>query len=208
MSYHPNYTYFRQFNVMNHLFKPILYTVLICFASLAACKKKGGTPENSLPPITQEGKNTVGFVITDNVWLPYAKCGGVWSSNLCGKISARYGLPDAEEFGIDFQFTRQVEKTGKSSTLTISSKLNRQIISTGDKIDDITVSFIGENALGNTGYYIGPLEGSTFVIKKLENVNKIISGEFGLILRESNSSKQIILKNGRFDLKMNACVCD
>jgi hypothetical protein len=52
-------------------------------------------------------------------------------------------------------------------------------------------------------------KGSSFNITKLDKVNRIISGEFEFILNEdTGSGKQIILKNGRFDLKMNACLCD
>jgi hypothetical protein len=165
--------------------------------------KKDPTKNAVLPPATQEGKNTVGFILNDEVWVPYGEC-----KTLCNKISARYGFPSAEEFGIDFQFTREREKAGKSSALTISSTLIGNITSVGEKIDSIGVSFRGENSSGNTDYYIGPLVGSKFFITKLDTANKIISGEFELILRESNSSKQIILKNGRFDFKMNACLCD
>jgi hypothetical protein len=163
--------------------------------------KKDPTKNAVLPPATQEGKNTVGFILNDEVWVPYGKC-----KTQCNKISADYGFPSAEEFGIDFQFTR--ERAGKSSTLTISSTLIGNITSVGEKIDSIGVSFRGENSSGNTDYYIGPLKGSNFIISKLDTINRIISGKFELILRESNTVKQIILKNGRFDFKMNACLCD
>ena len=147
----------------------------------------------------------MGFTLNDEVWVPYAE---YRLNDACRKIKASYGSPDAEKYGINFQFTRVREKAGKSSTLTISSTLRGNITSLGEKIDSIGVTFIGENSIGNADYYIGPLSGSKFIITKLDTINKIISGEFELILRESNTNKQIYLKNGRFDFKMNACLHD
>jgi hypothetical protein len=184
---------------MKHLTKLILLTMAIL--AINSCKKDP-TKNAVLPEATQEGKNTVGFILNDEVWVPYGKC-----KTLCNKISARYGFPDAEEFGIDFQFKR--EKLGKTSGLTISSTLIGNITSLGDKIDSIGVNFQGENSNGNSDDYSRLQKGSSFNITKLDKVNRIISGEFEFILNEdTGSGKQIILKNGRFDLKMNACLCD
>ena len=55
--------------------------------------KKDPTSNAKLPPATQEGRNTVGFMIDDEVWVPYYKCR--FMGDPCGEISARYG-----EFGV------------------------------------------------------------------------------------------------------------
>jgi hypothetical protein len=184
---------------MKHLTKLILFAIAIL--ALNSCKKDP-TKNAVLPEATQEGNNTVGFILNDEVWVPYGDC-----KTRCNKILARYGLPSTEEFGIDFQFGR--EKGGKVSALTISSTLIGNITSTGNKIDSIGVNFQGENSLGNTDRYSRMQSGSKFIITKIDTINRIISGEFEFILNEdSGSGKQIILKNGRFDLKMNACLCD
>nr|WP_152605915.1 hypothetical protein [Pedobacter glucosidilyticus] len=181
-----------------------LFTLLtMAVLALNSCKKDP-TANQVLPAITQEGKNTAGFTLNDEVWVPYAEC---HLNDACRKISASYGLPNTTKYGLSFQFERIREKTGKSS-LTIATGLRGNITSLGEKIDSIGVTFIGENSIGNTDYYIGPLSGSKFIITKLDTINKIISGEFEFILRESNSDKQIILKNGRFDFKINACLWD
>ncbi|WP_017257290.1 DUF6252 family protein [Pedobacter arcticus] len=36
------------------------------------CKKENNSVNNQLPPITQEGKNTFGFLLNGEVWLPKA----------------------------------------------------------------------------------------------------------------------------------------
>ena len=172
--------------------------------------KKDPTKNAVLPQATQEGKNTVGFIINDEVWVPYANCGGSLAgsgnANPCGKISARYGIRNPDEIGLSFSFTRKREKAGKSSTLMISSRLIGNITSIGEKIDSIGVSFSDENK----DDYSRLQPGSKFIITKLDNVNRIISGEFEFILNEYNggSGKPIVLKNGRFDFKMDVCLCD
>ena len=41
-------------------------------------------PPATLPPITQEGKNTFGCKVDGEVWVPYYKCGG--TGNPCGEL--------------------------------------------------------------------------------------------------------------------------
>lgn len=136
--------------------------------------------------------------------MPYAKC--VAFSNPCREISARYGASGgAAPNGIDFGFTRI--RNEKTSYLLISSSF-ATITSIGEKIDSIGVSFRAESTTGNDGYFTGPLNGSKFYITKIDFSLQIISGEFELILLEQNGSgNKLILKDGRFDFKFNACKC-
>ena len=169
---------------------------------LATCKKS--KPETTLPPATQEGKNTVGFTINGEVWVPFYKCG--FGQDPCGEISARYSTPFAAPDAISFQFERR--RKDKSSSLTISSSMRGTVRSIGNKVDSISAVFLGENSAGNNDYYYGPLPGSKFIITKIDHQAQIISGEFELILIEQNGSgKEISIKDGRFDFKFNACKC-
>ena len=180
--------------------------LLITSLFFVSCKKDP-TKNAKLPPITQEGKNTVGFTIDDEVWVPYAKCG--FMRDPCGEISTTYGesggsAPNA----FDLQIARQ--RGNKLSVLTISSSGIGTITSIGNKIDSISIDFQDENWTGNTGIYSGPFFGgnSKFVITKFDSQNQIISGEFIFDLIEQNGSGHIItLKDGRFDFKFNFCKC-
>lgn len=187
----------------------IYFTIIfLLFISLSfySCKKDP-TKNAKLPPITQEGKNTVGFTINDEVWVPYYKCRSF--ADPCGEISARYGeFGGAASHAFDLQIARQ--RGSKLSVLTISSSGIGTITSTGNKIDSINIDFQDENWSGNTGIYGGPLVGgnSKFVITKFDYPNQIISGEFVLDLIEQDGSGHIItIKDGRFDFKLNACKC-
>jgi hypothetical protein len=185
--------------------KIIFICLLTCLLTSLKCKKEKYPPA-VLPDITQIGQNTVGFTIDGEVWVPYYKCG--FGRLACGKISARIGQPFASDNGISFQFGR--EKSDKLSVLTISTGSFKTITGIGDKTDSISVDFQSENYSGNnTGVYGGPNQGSKFLITKFDRQNQIISGEFEFVLMEQNGSgKQMIIKEGRFDFKYNACLCD
>jgi hypothetical protein len=184
----------------------LILIALVTYSLLASnhCRKDP-TSNAKLPPATQEGRNTVGFMIDDEVWVPYYECR--FMGDPCGEISARYGefggaAPDA----IDFQFIRQ--RDGKLSALTISSSGSGTVTTTGNKIDSISIEFQDETLVGYIPIFTGPLSGSKFIITKFDPQNQIISGEFTFDLIEQNGSGKIItLKDGRFDFSFNACKC-
>ncbi|MFC5283728.1 hypothetical protein [Pedobacter alpinus] len=192
-----------------------LFTLLIAAALAFNSCKKDPTKNAVLPAATQEGKNTVGFILNNEVWVPYAKC-GLWLSKACKKMAVSYGGTNSrnvynqvDEGGLYLYFGREVDKVNKKSFLSIST-FGSTITSTGDKIDSIDVFFSGDKINEASNSYVRILKGSKFIISKLDTDKEIISGEFEFILSENQNGtgKQIILKNGRFDLKMNVCLCD
>jgi hypothetical protein len=186
---------------MHKIITPLLITstlLLVC-----VCCKKNHIPA-ALPSITQEGKNTVGFSVNGGIWLPYYKCN--IGADPCGEISARYGPPYEPNNIMDFQVARQ--RNGALSGLTITSLV--PITTIGNKYDSININFMGENSLGNNNdwgkSYNGPP--GNFEITSLDTTNKIISGIFSFTLYETNGSgRSIQITEGRFDFRMNACVC-
>jgi hypothetical protein len=145
-----------------------LFIIPLFFASC----KKDPTKNAKLPPITQEGKNTVGFTLNNEVWVPYYKCR--FMGNPYGEISARYGESGgAAPYSIDFQFIRQ--RKDKLSALTISSSGSGTVTTIGNKIDSISVDFKDENSIGNTGIYRGPIASGNnkFIITKIDFQNQI-----------------------------------
>ena len=190
--------------IMRKLLYVLFTTATISMVIGSSCKKDP-TKNATLPPVTQEGKNTVGFTINGEVWVPYSKCQAF--SNPCSEMSASYGVSGgAAPNSFDFQIARH--RGSKSSSLTVSSSSIGTITSVGNKIDSIGVNFTGENWTGNSDSYSGISTGSKFIITRFDRQAKIISGEFEFILNEDNrSGKSIILKDGRFDFKFNACTC-
>lgn len=190
-------------NMKTQFYLPI-YFLLIVSLFIAGCKKDSAK-NAKLPPITQEGKNTIGFTINGEVWVPYYKCR--FMGNPCGEISATYGESGGAALdAIGFQFAR--ERGSKSSSLTFSSSGIGTITTVGNKIDSIHITYRDENSMGNVGYYTGPLPGSKFIINNINKGTQVISGEFEFILVDQNGDgNTITLKDGRFDFKFNACKC-
>jgi len=173
-----------------------LLTVLL--VTTYSCKKY---KLSHLPSATQHGANTVGFILNDNVWVPYRECS--WFQNPCGKMMARMGYPY-----FDFQFAR--DNKGKSSSLVIATTGLATITSAGNKIDSIGATFLSEDWDWDQGYYNELIRsGSKFIITRYDTVAEVISGEFEFILREDiMNGRTIVLKSGRFDFKFDACICD
>lgn len=182
--------------------------VLSCFSLLCFAKcNKDKIPKAVLPPTTQEGKNTIGFTINGEIWVPYAKCG--FGQNPCGEIHADYSIPSTSINAIDYIFRRAVGP--KSSSLYISSVMTGTITTIGEKIDSVNVEY-NDSDLSSDGYFVGPIMGSKFIITKIDSQNQIISGVFELILRERKNvgtvtNNLVTLKDGRFDFRFNVCKC-
>jgi hypothetical protein len=182
----------------------LLILLLCTLPLLSACKKEA--PSTTLPEATQEGKNTAGFLLDGQVWVPFARCG--FSEDPCREISGNYGLPYADEDHIDFRISRIHED--KHSSLIFTGHL--PMSAPGDYSNDVNVIFLSEETKGSEGRYTfsgssSSAQGS-FILTKVDHENQIISGTFSFTLRESNGSgKSIEITDGRFDFKMNACIC-
>src|SRR5438132_1519791 len=50
-----------------------LFFYLVCLLFLFSCLKKEKLPEFTLPPVTQSGANTMGFVVDGRVWQNYGR---------------------------------------------------------------------------------------------------------------------------------------
>ncbi len=182
---------------MFHTSLRFIFLFSIIFVTSFSCKK---FKLSHLPSATQQGANTVGFIVNDNVWVPYMECS--WFQDPCGRVSANVQPPI---FG--FQIARDYK--GKSSSLTIWTN-GATITSIGNKIDSIGAAFLAEDWDWTNGDYneiVRP--GSKFIITRYYPVAEVISGEFELILKEQiMNGRTIVLKSGRFDFKFYTCICD
>jgi hypothetical protein len=158
---------------------------------LSSCHKdpyQDGTPE--LPPITMEGKNTLGFLLDGKVWVPYQESSGIFTPTLEFKMDgnvlrggARLKSKDIDQH---FSITIQVE--------------NEEII----QIDSnyVGVFFINNK---NTGFSCNEYRNSTntsyIIISKLDWTNRIIAGTFEFPMMVNGCKDTLTIKDGRFDLK-------
>jgi hypothetical protein len=176
--------------------KPILLSLLIIALlttlSCSSCKKETPNPD-SLPPTTQTGANTLGFLLNGQPWKPQGFTGG--SSNL--------------SLDIDFGFNNGIfniasYKLSDNSTFTIgiSDSLNFLAIP--------STLFIGKNSLlgisftKDTCEYFTKRSGTTgsgsLTITKLDKTARIISGTFYATLAKQGCDT-IKITDGRFDMK-------
>lgn len=182
-----------------------LLILLLCILPLlSACKKEA--PGTTLPEATQEGRNIAGFLLYGQVWVPFAKC--KFSEDPCREISGNYGLPYTDEEYIDFKISRI--HNDKHSSLIFTGQVPMTV--PGEYSDDVNVIFSDEGSNGSAGRYTYNGRSSSslgrFILTKVDQENQIISGTFSFTLIESNGSgKTIEITDGRFDFKMNACIC-
>ncbi|MFY7814780.1 MAG: hypothetical protein ACOVRK_06250 [Chryseobacterium taeanense] len=165
---------------------------LFCFSE---CRKKNIIDVPGLPPATQQGKNTLGFLLNGVPWIPKGFNG---TSNLT--IDLDPGIDD----GI---FT--------VNSYRVLSNTNREYFGFGikDSLNFITsgMSFkLGQGSLFGV-YFSFPdcmldyfdsaiVRTGSMTISKYDKQNRIISGTFTANLIK-NGCKEIRITEGRFDMK-------
>jgi hypothetical protein len=173
-----------------------LYVLFFLFFSFASCKKhKTDTPVDQLPPATQEGKHTLGFLLNGEPWTPKGWSGGTTN------LSLYY---DPSYHGGTFNITtyRQLSQDDKQ-TFGIAT----------DSFQAVGTFFLNHNSNLKVGFddrikscTITPFDTSIYregklVITKFDKINQIISGTFDFKLFNSNCGDTIKITNGRFDMK-------
>ena len=179
---------------MKILIPTILILFVFCFSE---CKKhKPETPVEQLPPVTQSGKNTLGFLLNGQPWTPAGNNG---RANLSIYVDINYKkgtfnitayriLSNANResvgFGIAdsliFQSIPETLKLGKHSLFGLSLITNQ---CTYDFFDSST-------------YRSGQL-----TLSKFDKTNQIISGTFDVVLYKSGCGDTLKITEGRFDMK-------
>ncbi len=166
---------------------------LLIISSGTNCKKNN--PESGLPPATQEGKNTCGFLVNGKVWLPRG-------DNGYPNLSCYY---DETYMGGTFNtngYRYEPDDNSKFSTFAVAAY---NVTNTG-----IYKLNINANAVGVfTGIESGcsyrwndtiPNHNAFLNIAKLDKVKRIISGTFEYTLTRIGC-ETIRITQGRFDMK-------
>jgi hypothetical protein len=188
--------------------RPQIITLFLtlCIIAFVQCRKSKG-PSKKLPPITAEGKNTFGCKINGEVWTAYYPCGP--GRIACGEIfSDVYSLDPSKKLPIGFEISAAQEIDGFSFFSIRTKQIAGQQVpvnSTGNKIDDVEISF---SPSGGARYRMLYTDASRnrFDITKLDTVNKIIAGTFEAVLHYTPTDS-VKITEGRFDLQFKACTC-
>lgn len=181
---------------MKNILLGLFVLIIFCFSK---CKKN--TLTETLPPATQEGKNTMGFKVNGKVWVPYFPCG--FGQNPCGAVQLNYHLNSVPAYYLNFHPARKIN--GNLSSLIITSIPNTTISTTGNKFDSVNISF-NDYANGITTYNKSYNPKGSFIITKVDFFNQIISGTLDCTLY--NGIDSVVITEGRFDCKFYTCVCN
>jgi hypothetical protein len=182
----------------------LLLWSLTLFLFLTLSCKKSNLSKPSLPPITQEGKNTFGCKISNQVWVPYFPCndiyfGGMEMSYNTTPVDIAHALPIRFGLGVG-----NVE--GGGTFIDFGPKVSNFVLKdTGNIIDSLSIDLIGHPS-GTIYYnYIGRGFPHYVQITKLDTANKIVSGIFSFTLYSGpdlNHSDSITITEGRFDIQI------
>ncbi len=197
----PNFYFLIETTPYLHFLKEINYKIMyntlllvtLVMTGCTSCKKQVDT--NGLPPATQSGSNTMGFLLNGQAWTPSGYNG---TANL--------------SIDVDFGF-----KNGGFSIAAyrIITTNNRQDISFGiaDSLKQMTVpiklpltqkSLFGIYFSNNTCDFYSTdssvNENGSLTITKLDTANRIIAGIFNATLYQKGCDT-IKITQGRFDMK-------
>lgn len=176
--------------------KVLIFIVIISFYCFAGCKKDK-QDINGLPPPTQDGNNTLGFLINGQPWRPQG-------NNGTGNLS------------IDFDSGFNNGILGIVAYRTLSSADKTQfILGIIDSLNYKTAPFtlvIKKKSIGglsfSTSSYCDILhtdttifETGTISISKLDRTSRIISGTFEGVLFKQICGDTVRITDGRFDMK-------
>ncbi|GAA3932842.1 hypothetical protein [Hymenobacter algoricola] len=170
--------------------------------SISACKKDKNDP-NGLPPATQEGKNTAGFLLDGQPWLPEWKTNlsvnspvdASWQRTVKGR-SLRFGFTrqnDSESNHLDF-FVPHIRQTG-------TFELNQPASPTlGDRNPAYGI-YVMAKEVPDRLFLTSPTATGTLTVTRFDTVAHIVSGTFELTVQEGKSQETHSVTEGRFDLR-------
>jgi hypothetical protein len=173
--------------------KTIISILIISLFSFAKCSKEK-MDSNGLPPATQEGKNTLGFLLNGQPWTPQGFNG---TGNL--SIDFDSGFKDGIFNIVGY---RTINTTTEQFTFGVADSLN--FISSPHTFHITVTSLFGVSYTTPLCDYfskdVNTNAGGNFTITKLDRTNRIIAGTFNATLSKSGC-ETVQITDGRFDMK-------
>ena len=181
---------------MKHTIWLLLIGVVFCFAK---CEKENPIDSNNnnipgLPPATQTGANTLGFLLNGVPWTPAGP----------NNLSLDYD-PGFNNGIVSLVAYRQIQNTDNSvfalgiiDSLKIMSIPISILIRTGSLAQ---ASFTDKEFCARIHFDTSVSRSGILNVTKLDRANGIFSGTFEIKLFNPNCGDTISITNGRFDLK-------
>ena len=181
--------------------------IIVCLLfALLACKKDDTKINFSLPAVTQEGKNTFGFLLNEQAWVNYGRicftfgCDdetlkGGYNSNGTLRINASRYLKKKGELATEEYFDIEIKSYKQLGTYLIDGTTQ-----------DEYIRFVREDRKNNSRktYLVDSTKNpGILVVTQLDTVAMILSGSFEASLyNESNQADSIKISQGRFDIQL------
>lgn len=186
----------------------------ILFSIIFSCKKDDTNVRFVLPAKTQSGQNTFGFLNNLNVWTNYGQVCFPFAGGCHENLQVTFYTSDGD---ISIHADRVLNNVSSGHTkeyidLYITTKFRGVHVYSTAAFDSISVGYAFIQQGKEEKLYILSHLNPDFnvTIKKIDTVNKIMSGEFsGKLFRRTNlatfetsTTDSIIVAEGRFDIKM------
>jgi hypothetical protein len=172
----------------------LLFAAVSVITIFTFCQCKKNKPDsNGLPAATQEGKNTIGFLLNGQPWKPQGVRG-------TGNLSIDYdpGFNQGIVGIVAYNFVPAI-----SQQLTIGIKdslnfINAPVTFALSNHSLFGISYSSDCDLFST--YSDVVSSGSMTITKLDRTNRIISGTFNATLSKTGCA-EIKITEGRFDMK-------
>ena len=173
--------------------KTLLLPLSVAFLLLFTTCRKNKTDQNDLPPATQTGKNTLGFMLNGEPWKPQGVRG---TGNL--SIDFDFGFKQGIFGIVAYNF---IPTNSEQLTIGVRDSLNfmnAPFTITLNKNSLYVISFSKDCEYFST---LTDVESSgTLTVSKLDKTNRIIAATFNATLSK-NGCETIKITDGRFDMK-------
>lgn len=184
---------------MKYSLKLTLLLFSIVFIA-AKCRKKSNNntqpKTEQLPPATQEGKNTCGFLVNGKVWLPKGNDGrpnldGWYDPGYANGTFNIHGYRYDSNEGTSFTYFGIGISNCSQPGLYVLNKTSERVAQYGDYNKNCT--YYPSDTIPMTNSYIN--------VTKLDLINGIVSGTFQYTLAKPGCDT-IRITQGRFDFKL------
>ena len=172
--------------------------LLALLLTAIACKKDNVDP-NGLPTATRDGRNTAGFLLDGQPWLPQKSLtgstavGASWVQSYSRSLYlnfSRYANRDTEFSGLNIY----LPNVRKANEFVLDQYVNPVVVGR------LPAHAIYEIASPKRQYYTGPRAKGTVTLTRFDTVARVVSGTFELTVREDGGTDSLRLTQGRFDL--------
>lgn len=172
--------------------------------TLFSCRRDK-VPEFSLPLISETGKNTLGFLLDNKVWVNYGRrCTIAGCKN--NTVQADFFQQPNGDYILSVQAGYTISEPRLDQLFAFSTT---NITTTGTYSLDSTsghqVLFVENRSAGSYNDYNNRLPNNfSITITKFDTINNIVAGTFnGILYNRLDQTDSIFVKDGRFDTKLN-----